>query len=81
LPGPAAKQQIQFLVAAHQGRHRVNAVTGIEAALCHQGTLYPPGVDRLGDPFQVTFAQIAQFKGIAGQSTCGGSDDDLVGGG
>ncbi len=76
---PPAQQQIQFLVAAHQRRHRTNAVTGIEAAFRHQGTLHPPGVNRFGDPFQVMFAKIAQFERVTDQSTGRGGDNDLIG--
>ena len=32
-----------------------------------------------GDPFQIVFAEIDQFKRIANQSTGRGGDDDLVG--
>ena len=78
---PAAQQQIQFLVAADQRRQRASAVMGIEAAFRRQGTLHPPGVNGFGDPFQVVFAKIAQFKGIADQAAGRGGDDDLVGGG
>jgi hypothetical protein len=31
---------------------------GIEAALRHQCTLHPPGVNRFGDPFEVMLAKI-----------------------
>ena len=78
---PPAKQQIQFLFAAHQRRQRATAAIGIEAAFRHQGTLHPPGVNRFGDPFQVMFAKIGQFKRVADQATGRGGDDDLVGGG
>ena len=78
---PPAKQQIKFLVAAHQRRQRLTAATGVEAALRHQGTLHPPGVNRFGDAFQVVFAQIGQFKRVADQATGRGGDDNLVGGG
>ena len=78
---PAAKQQIQFLFAAHQRRQRTAAAMGIEAAFRHQGTLHPPRVNRFGDPFQVMFAEIGQFERVADQATGRGSDDDLVGGG
>ena len=67
--------------AAHQRRQRAVAAIGIEAAFRHQGPLHPPGVNRFGDPFQVMFAQIGQFKRIADQSTGRGGDDNLVGGG
>ena len=59
---PTAQQQIQFLFAAHQRRHRANAAIGIEATFRRQGTLHPPGVNRFGDPFQVVFAQIGQSQ-------------------
>ena len=78
---PSAKQQIQFLFAAHQRRQRTTAAIGIEAAFRHQGALHPPGVNRFGDPFQVMFAEIGQFKRIADQSTGRGGDDNLIGGG
>ena len=55
-PRPPAKQQIQFLVPAHQRRQRINATIGIEAAFRYQGTLHPPAVNRFGDPFQLMFA-------------------------
>ena len=76
---PAAQQQIQFLVAAHQRRQCAAAAIGIEAAFRHQGPLHPPGVNRFGDPFQVMFAQIGQFKRIADQSAGRGGDDDPAG--
>ena len=78
---PPAKQQIHFVLAAHQRRQRTSAMTGIEAAFRHQGTLHPPGVNRFGNPFQVMFAEIGQFKRAADQATGRGGDDDLVGGG
>ncbi len=78
---PPAKQQIQFLPAAHQRCHHTNAVTGIEAAFRHQGTLHPPSVNGFRDPFQLMFAKIGQFKRTANQSTGRGGDDNLVGDG
>ena len=53
---------------------------GIETALRHQGTLHPPGVDRFGDPFQVMFAEIEQFKRIADQSSRRDRNNDLISG-
>ncbi len=55
---PSAKQQIEFLPAAHQRRQRAVAAIGIEAALGRQSTLDPPGVSGFGNPFQLVFAEI-----------------------
>jgi hypothetical protein len=55
---PATKQEIQFFVTAHQRRQRAAATIGVEPTFCRQGALHPPGVNRLGDAFQVTFAKI-----------------------
>jgi hypothetical protein len=38
-------------------------------------------MNRFGDPFQVMFAKIAQFKRIADQPAGRAGDNDLVGGG
>ena len=54
---------------------------GIKAAFRHQGPLHPPGVNRFGDPFQVVFAKIDQFKRTADQTTGRVGNDNLVGGG
>ena len=55
---PTAKQQIQFFVAANQRCQGTNAAMGVETTFRHQGTLYSPGVDGFGDPFEVMFAKI-----------------------
>jgi hypothetical protein len=36
---------------------------------------------RFGNPFQLMFAEIGQFKGITDQAPGRGGDDDLVGDG
>ena len=79
--GTTGEQQIQFLFAARQRCQRAIATIGVEAAFRHQGPPHPPGVNRFGDPLQVVFAKIDQFKRITDQSTGRGSNDNLIGGG
>ncbi len=78
---PAAKQQIQFLYAAHQGGQRAVATMRVEAAIRHQGPFHSPGAKGFRDALQVLLPKIVQFKRLADQSTGRLRDDNLVSGG